>query len=685
MKHKLQTMLKHKLQWLLLLAALLGVSQGAWAWGWAARCTENQSSENPTYYVGDEAKFWWCLDGTANGADFKRAFIQTDQTSTDNPLESFYWSEDGCTTGGSYDSNKYTWFASATVTSDGTWYYGVFIGWGSMSNGHYYNGNSSWNEGSSSLSGSSFTVNALPNPTSQGSSASGTTATVTWTRNSTYTTVMVVRYTGALPSVTAPTGGTSYSSGSTIGDGTVVYKGTSTTGYSDTDRTAGTTYTYYLYTVNNNYYSSGVYTSVTIPAGCDQPEMATPTAGSETNTSVTMGVKATSIGDCTISKWGLKAWTSSACSGAAAFTEEIDNATTELTTSNQNVTITGLTANTTYYFKSYVELDDETIVVSDSYTQRNTKIAAPSVNNATVSSSTAATISGSTTSNGSAVTTMSSAAGFIYSTDEDDVTTPNVSEGHATFVSSGNVTSVGSNFSYTFSGLSANTTYYYRSRIIYSTNGGSVTEYSSATKSFTTNSVFGTVSIDNNGVSSVCLGSGTITWNASASSGSPTSWTVNSSNTAKATATITDAGVITITPVAAGTSTITATAKKAGYDDKTSAGVTITVNSLPTITLDGDGPKSGMATYPWEWFTVTATTSESRVEDWGKTFVPESSASEPDNSVETTATTYRLKSAITTDSGDKYTITGTVTDANGCENSAEYDFYINDAPVESCE
>ena len=33
MKHKLQTLLKHKLQWLLLLAALLGVSQGLWAGG----------------------------------------------------------------------------------------------------------------------------------------------------------------------------------------------------------------------------------------------------------------------------------------------------------------------------------------------------------------------------------------------------------------------------------------------------------------------------------------------------------------------------------------------------------------------------------------------------------------------------------------------------------------------------
>lgn len=296
-------MLKHKLQWLALLAALLGVSQGAWAWGWAARCTENQSSENPTYYVGDEAKFWWCLDGTANGADFKRAFIQTDQTSTDNPLESFYWSEDGCTTGGSYDSNNKTWFASATVTSDGTWYYGVFIGWGSMSNGRYYNGNSSWNEGSLSLSGSSFTVNALPNPTSQSSSASGTTATVTWTRNSTYTTVMVVRYTGASPSVTTPTGGTSYSSDSTIGDGTVVYKGTSTTGYSDTGLIAGTTYTYYLYTVNNDYYSSGVYTSVEIPVGCTSPSAGSVSASAASNaltldaSSKTTTLSATGNGD----------------------------------------------------------------------------------------------------------------------------------------------------------------------------------------------------------------------------------------------------------------------------------------------------------------------------------------------------------------------------------------------------
>ena len=115
-----------------------------------------------------------------------------------------------------------------------------------------------------------WTVNALPDPTSQSSSASGTTATVTWTHNSTYTTVMVVRYTGASPSVTVPTGGTSYSVGNSIGSGTVVYNGTSQS-KSDTGLTAGTTYTYYLYTVNNNYYSSGVSTSVTIPSACTTP------------------------------------------------------------------------------------------------------------------------------------------------------------------------------------------------------------------------------------------------------------------------------------------------------------------------------------------------------------------------------------------------------------------------------
>ena len=47
MKHKLETMLKNKLQWLLLLAALLGVSQGVWS----ATYTLYVNSQSGDYYT----------------------------------------------------------------------------------------------------------------------------------------------------------------------------------------------------------------------------------------------------------------------------------------------------------------------------------------------------------------------------------------------------------------------------------------------------------------------------------------------------------------------------------------------------------------------------------------------------------------------------------------------------------
>ncbi len=62
MKHKLQTLLKHKLQWLLLLAALLGVSQGVWA---------RSYSGGEKLYFNMAAVSWWIADsGNGNFAYF---------------------------------------------------------------------------------------------------------------------------------------------------------------------------------------------------------------------------------------------------------------------------------------------------------------------------------------------------------------------------------------------------------------------------------------------------------------------------------------------------------------------------------------------------------------------------------------------------------------------------------------
>ena len=216
-----------------------------------------------------------------------------------------------------------------------------------------------------------WTVNALPDPTSQSSSASGTTATVTWTRNSTYTTVMVVRYTGASPSVTAPTGGTSYSSGSTIGAGTVVYKGTSTTGYSDTGRTAGTTYTYYLYTVNNNYYSSGVSTSVDIPSACTAPTVTTNT------TATSIGLQGATVegtvtdGTCAVTETGIVYGTSAEPTG----NEQVISHTSGTAFSK---TLSNLTPGTTYYFRAYAKTASGTTYGSDG-TFTTTACSAPEI------------------------------------------------------------------------------------------------------------------------------------------------------------------------------------------------------------------------------------------------------------------------------------------------------------------
>lgn len=112
-----------------------------------------------------------------------------------------------------------------------------------------------------------FAITALPNPTAPSASISGTTASLSWTKNPTYTTVMVVRYAkGATP--TAPTQGTSYAVNGTIGTGTVVYKGT---GANTTNTVAaGSSYDYYFYTVNNNYYSAGIKATA---EGCTLPNV----------------------------------------------------------------------------------------------------------------------------------------------------------------------------------------------------------------------------------------------------------------------------------------------------------------------------------------------------------------------------------------------------------------------------
>ena len=249
-------------RWLIMALMMLVGTSSAWAWGWVVRCTDSQASENPSFYLGDEATFYWCFNGDGSDATYKRTCISTSSSSAGTWEDNVEWIKNGCD-----GNNNQAWKASFKLTSTGTKYYSLWLGWGKSvgDNGRYYNGSSSWSEGSDKFSSSKFTVNELPNPTDQTHSLSGTTATLTWTKNTTYTTVLVVRYAKGA-TATQPTGGTSYSTNSAIGNGTVIYKGTD--GSCTNTITAGNSYDYYFYTVNNNYYSSGVKTTL---EGCTTP------------------------------------------------------------------------------------------------------------------------------------------------------------------------------------------------------------------------------------------------------------------------------------------------------------------------------------------------------------------------------------------------------------------------------
>ncbi len=100
-----------------------------------------------------------------------------------------------------------------------------------------------------------------------------------WNKNTQGHGVMIVRKAPAA-SWTEPTQGTSYSVSDTLGAGTVVYVG-SDTSTTDSGLSAGSTYDYKFYSVNNGYYAAGVTTQgETLPC---EPDAPTGLYASETN------------------------------------------------------------------------------------------------------------------------------------------------------------------------------------------------------------------------------------------------------------------------------------------------------------------------------------------------------------------------------------------------------------------
>ena len=145
-------------------------------------------------------------------------------------------------------------------TSVGNWYYaGQFI-----TGGCIYYADTDWEAttGGGLSAGSYFTVNALNDPGNQSATAAGTTSiSLGWAKNGQGHDVMIVRSTDS--NFTAPTGGTTYTPGSsTIGGDLVVYRGGNTS-FTDTGLDPSTTYYYKFYSENWSYYSVGVTASAT--------------------------------------------------------------------------------------------------------------------------------------------------------------------------------------------------------------------------------------------------------------------------------------------------------------------------------------------------------------------------------------------------------------------------------------
>ncbi|MBU0678629.1 MAG: hypothetical protein KJ626_10985 [Verrucomicrobia bacterium] len=190
----------------------------------------------------------------------------------------------------SYTSTDAKSNASGQFTSSGTWYWGVRMQYNTSGTivGWYCRNNGTWADAwGTPISDLTLTVNALGDPT--GVSAITNTANptteidVSWSQWNSKN-VMAVRSTSS--NFTAPTQGSSYSTGATIGSGTVVYNNSGST-YTDTSLTANTTYYYKFYSANNSYYSAG--------AGANETTEAVPISNPTINAAAVDGQEAVNL------------------------------------------------------------------------------------------------------------------------------------------------------------------------------------------------------------------------------------------------------------------------------------------------------------------------------------------------------------------------------------------------------
>ena len=245
----------------LLIAILTITIQGAFAWDWpSARNYNGSTPEQPsTIYLGDQGTFGHDSWSNLNSRWPKwRVVIHSGADIHNGTYGS--WS--------SYSNVQHKQGSSPRFTTTGTWYWGMQVEYTDAggTTAWYCRNNSNWHSMyGTPTSDLTITVSALSDPTSQSATASSNTQiNLSWEKWNSKNVMVVRRLTSASAS-NAPTQGTAYSVGNTLGTGTVVYNGAGIS-FNDTGLTPGTGYTYMLYSENYSYYSTGSTATATTTA-----------------------------------------------------------------------------------------------------------------------------------------------------------------------------------------------------------------------------------------------------------------------------------------------------------------------------------------------------------------------------------------------------------------------------------
>ena len=259
---------KHNYQSIVMAAVMImGLSNFLFAWGWIARDAGRQADESPSIYLGDYLDISYDLNADAWGATYKEIGWGPVNSVGGLTWSAMEWVDEAGDGTGNNEGVRLRIQASAT----GTMYYSAWVGWDNGGgdddaaggdNGRYYNGSSTWNEGFDAYSSSSFTINALNNPSwtmvESNAGDPGGSIDLSWSQDAQTHNVLIARATvPASLNAWSPSQGTGYSAGSTDGDITIVQGSQAGTSYTDSGLSDATTYHYRIFSENYSYYSSG--------------------------------------------------------------------------------------------------------------------------------------------------------------------------------------------------------------------------------------------------------------------------------------------------------------------------------------------------------------------------------------------------------------------------------------------